>query len=233
MKIALIGYGKMGKTIERIALERGHDVVARLEETPNQENINQADVAIEFTFPESAFINLKNCIDLNLPVVSGTTGWTEKLPEIKSYCELKNGSFIYASNYSLGVNLFFELNHKLAQLMKNHSNYQVEMEEVHHTEKKDAPSGTAISLANDIIKEYNFSSWNLDQPTTSNELGIYAKRIENVPGTHTITYSSKEDYIKIEHLAHTRDGFALGAVIAAEYIHNKKGVFTMKDVLGI
>lgn len=233
MKIALIGYGKMGKTIERIALARGHKIVSKLEEKPTLENLNHAEIAIEFTFPESAYQNIKTCIDLGISVVSGTTGWIEKLPEVQNYCLKHNGAFIYGSNFSLGVNLFFEINKKIAKLMKKYSNYSVEIDEIHHIQKKDTPSGTAISLANDIIKEYKYDRWVLDKLSKKNELSIRSKRMEHVTGTHTVTYSSKEDYISICHTAHTRDSFALGAVIAAEFLSDKRGVFTMKDVLGI
>lgn len=233
MKIALVGYGKMGKIIEKIALERKHKIVSKIEETPTRENLNHPDIVVEFTFPNSAYQNLKSCIDLGIPVVSGTTGWTKKLKEIQNYVLQKNGSFIYSSNFSLGVNLFFEINKKVASLMKNYFNYSVEIDEVHHIEKKDSPSGTAISLADDIVREYKYDRWILNKSPKNKELNILSKRIDNISGIHTVTYSSQEDYISIKHFAYSRDGFALGAVIAAEFLFNKKGIFTMKDVLGI
>lgn len=231
MKIALIGYGKMGQTIERIAQERGHTIVAKLNDPPTLENIHSPDVAIEFTQPDSAFNNLSFCIENNIPVVSGTTGWLEKKPIIENMVVENNGAFLYGSNFSLGVNLFFELNKKLAQLMKPYPNYSIKMNEIHHTQKLDAPSGTAITLAEGIIENSHYTQWELDKATKEDSIPITAERIDNVPGTHTISYVSKEDTLSIEHTAHSRDGFALGAVIAAEFLVDKKGIYTMKDVL--
>ena len=232
MKIALLGYGKMGKVIEKIALERGHEIVLRKGSSDSFEGITNADVAIDFSVPSSAVSHISECLNQNVPVISGTTGWLEKYDEMVHLCQEKNGSFIYASNFSLGVNIFFELNNYLAKMMKNLSDYKVSMEEIHHTQKLDAPSGTAISLANGIIENTDYVNWTLENPT-DNQIYIDAKRIENIPGTHSVFYDSKVDQIEIKHTAHSREGFALGSVIAAEWLIGKKGVFTMKDVLGI
>jgi len=230
MNIALLGYGKMGKVIERIALERGHQIVLRKSSSASFEGLEKADVAIDFSVPDSAVCNISECLNTNIPVVSGTTGWLEQYDEMVALCNEKNGSFIYGSNFSLGVNIFFELNDYLAKIMANLEQYKVSMEEIHHTQKLDAPSGTAISLANGIIENSKYESWTLDNPT-ENQIHIEAKRIENIPGTHSVFYDSEVDQIEIKHTAHSREGFALGAVIAAEWLANKKGVFTMKDVL--
>ncbi|WP_304344831.1 4-hydroxy-tetrahydrodipicolinate reductase [Chryseobacterium koreense] len=231
MKIALVGYGKMGKIIGEIAESRGHEIVAKLNETPSAENLNHPDVVIEFSNPEVAFENIKFCLENSIPVVCGTTGWLERKPEIEKIATANNTAFLYGSNFSLGVNLFFALNEKLADLMKNFSEYNVQLEEIHHTHKKDAPSGTAISLAEGIIKnDKRFNGWKLDE-TKGNELGIFAIREDEVPGTHSIFYRSEVDEIEIKHTAFNRNGFALGAVIAAEWILGKKGNFSMKDVL--
>jgi 4-hydroxy-tetrahydrodipicolinate reductase len=232
MKIAVLGYGRMGKEIEKIALQRGHEIVIK---TGSDESfdINLADVAIDFSIPTSAYSNISNCINNNVPVISGTTGWLEKYEEAVHLCKEKKGAFIYASNFSLGVNIFFELNNQLAKMMNNLSDYNITMEEIHHTKKLDAPSGTAITLADGIIENSSKSNWELDGETSENSIPITAKRIPNVPGTHSVEYSSEVDSIEIIHTAHSRKGFALGAVVAAEWILNKKGVFTMKDVLNI
>ena len=231
MKIALVGYGKMGKIIGEIAESRGHEVVAKLNESPTLENLNDPDVVIEFSNPEVAFNNIKICLENIIPVVCGTTGWLDQKPEIEKIATENETAFLYGSNFSLGVNLFFALNEKLADLMKNFSEYKVQLEEIHHTHKKDAPSGTAISLAEGIIKNDNrFDAWKLDE-TKGNELGIFAIRQDEVPGTHSIFYRSEVDEIEIKHTAFNRNGFALGAVIAAEWIQGKKGNFSMKDVL--
>ena len=232
MKIALLGYGRMGKTIETIALSRGHEIVIKTSETVTSQ-ITKADIAIDFSIPNAAFTNISNCINNNVPVISGTTGWLDSYDKIVALCEQKKGAFIYASNFSLGVNIFFELNKNLAKMMSALEDYNVDLEEIHHTQKLDAPSGTAISLAEDIIENHNsFNAWQLDG-NEDKVLPITAKRIENVPGTHNITYKSEVDTIKIEHIAHSRQGFALGAVVAAEWLVSKTGVFTMKDVLNI
>jgi 4-hydroxy-tetrahydrodipicolinate reductase len=232
MKIALLGYGKMGKVIEKIALERGHEIVLRKSSTSTYEGLENADVAIDFSIPDSAVCNIKQCFDTNVPVVCGTTGWLEHYNEMVSLCESKNGGFIYGSNFSLGVNIFFELNNYLAKMMSNLKQYKVSMEEIHHTQKLDAPSGTAISLAKGIIENSDYTNWTLENPI-ENQIHIDAKRIENVPGTHSVFYDSTVDQIEIKHTAHNREGFALGSVIAAEWLVNKKGVFTMKDVLNL
>jgi len=232
MKIALLGYGKMGKVIERIALERGHEIVLKKDQDTPFDGLKNADVAIDFSVPDSAVANISECLNNGIPIISGTTGWLTNYPKMVQLCEEKNGSFIYGSNFSLGVNVFFELNEYLAKMMANLKQYNVSMEEIHHTQKLDAPSGTAITLAEGIIKNTNYANWTLETPI-SNEIHIDAKRIENVPGTHSIFYDSEVDQIEIKHTAHSREGFALGAVIAAEWLIGKKGVFTMKDVLGL
>lgn len=230
MKIALLGYGKMGKVIERIALERGHEIVLKKDQDSSFDGLKNADVAIDFSVPVSAVANISECLNNGIPVISGTTGWLVDYPKMVELCNAKNGSFIYGSNFSLGVNVFFELNEYLAKMMANMKQYNVSMEEIHHTQKLDAPSGTAITLAEGIIKNTNYTNWTLETPI-SNEIHIDAKRIENVPGTHSIFYDSEVDQIEIKHTAHSREGFALGAVVAAEWLIGKKGVFTMKDVL--
>lgn len=232
MKIALLGYGKMGKVIERIALERGHEIVLKKDQDTAFDGLKNADVAIDFSVPDSAVANISECLNNGIPVISGTTGWLVDYPKMVELCNAKNGSFIYGSNFSLGVNVFFELNEYLAKMMANLKQYNVSMEEIHHTQKLDAPSGTAITLAEGVIKNTNYANWTLETPI-SNEIHIDAKRIENVPGTHSIFYDSEVDQIEIKHTAHSREGFALGAVIAAEWLIGKKGVFTMKDVLGL
>lgn len=237
MKIALIGYGKMGKIIEGIALERGHTIVLKTSidnlEDNTADNIRKADVAIEFTGPDSAYGNIMLCLEAGVPLVSGSTGWLEKYAEVKQYCLEEGKTFLYASNFSVGVNIFFEMNRRLAALMAPHPAYDVQITEIHHTEKKDAPSGTAITLAEQALEEMprkkrwvNHISDNLD------ELSIVSQRIDPAPGTHLVRYHSEIDDIEIIHTAHNRKGFATGAVLAAEYIRDKKGVFQMKDVLG-
>ncbi len=231
MKIALIGYGKMGKTIEKIAQNRGHEIVAIIDQDMNQGNLNVADVAVEFTVPKSAVDNYLKCFELNIPVVSGTTGWLQDYDKVVDICKQKNQSFLYASNFSVGVNIFFALNRKLADMMAGTNDYQVSMEEIHHAQKLDAPSGTAITLAEDIIQRSPTKKhWALDS-NRKEELSITAKRIDNTPGTHIITYESGVDAIEIKHTAKSREGFALGAVLAAEFIKGKKGVFSMQDLL--
>lgn len=230
MKIALLGYGKMGKVIEKVAEQRGHQIVLRKNNTPSFDGLELADVAIDFSVPSSAVENISACFDRLVPVVSGTTGWLDDYNMVVELCKEKQAAFLYGSNFSLGVNLFFELNRKLAQLMLPYEQYKVSMEEIHHTQKLDAPSGTAISLANDIIANSNYSSWTLSA-AQDNEIAISAKRIENVPGTHSVFYDSDVDQIEIKHTAHSREGFALGSVIAAEWLVGKTGVFSMKHVL--
>ncbi|WP_111306864.1 4-hydroxy-tetrahydrodipicolinate reductase [Confluentibacter sediminis] len=233
MNIALLGYGRMGQTIEQIAIKRGHKIVLKVDKDDTHYDITKADVAIDFSIPDVAFNNISMCLNNRVPVISGTTGWLENYEKAVALCKEKKGAFIYASNYSLGVNIFFELNKVLAKMMSNLNQYHISLEEIHHTKKLDAPSGTAISLANDIISNHHaYKNWALD---SGNEtiIPIKAKRIEDVPGTHTITYKSDVDTITMEHIAHNRDGFALGAVIAAEWIVGKTGIFTMSDVLNI
>ncbi|HTI09677.1 MAG TPA: 4-hydroxy-tetrahydrodipicolinate reductase [Puia sp.] len=237
MKIALIGYGKMGKAIEEIAMAKGHEIVLRITidnlEDNTEENIRKSEVAIEFTGPDSAFDNIKRCLQAGVPVVSGSTGWLERYEELKQYCLAGGKTFLYASNFSIGVNIFFEVNKRLAELMAPHPDYDVSLSETHHTQKRDAPSGTAITLAKQILERIprkkgwvNHISDDLDQ------LSIFSERMDPAPGTHQVKYHSAIDDIEIIHTAHSRQGFAAGAVLAAEFIYNKKGVFSMKDVLG-
>ncbi|MBF4485652.1 4-hydroxy-tetrahydrodipicolinate reductase [Flavobacterium sp. CSZ] len=232
MKIALLGYGKMGKVIERIALERGHEIVLKKDEFNTYDGLSTADVAIDFSVPTAAVSNISSCFNNNVPVVSGTTGWLEHFDEMVALCNEKQGGFISSSNFSLGVNIFFELNDYLAKIMSQFDSYKVSMEEIHHTQKLDAPSGTAISLAKGVIENSNYTNWTLDQAKT-NEIHIEAKRIGDVPGTHTVTYDSIVDSIELKHTAHNREGFALGAVIAAEWLAGKTGIYSMKDVLNL
>jgi len=233
MNIALLGYGKMGKIIERIALERGHHIVFKSGRNTADIDLSNADVAIDFSIPSAAVNNITSCFNNNTPVISGTTGWLEDYDKMVDLCNQQNSAFIYGSNFSLGVNVFFELNNYLAKMMNTLEQYNISLEEIHHTQKLDTPSGTAISLAEGIIKNSDKTAWKLDNTSQNNEIPIVAKRVDDVPGTHTIDYTSEVDSIKIKHIAHNRNGFALGAVIAAEWIINKKGVFTMKDVLGL
>lgn len=221
----------MGKAIEEILIERGHDVALKLNRRPEAEDLKEIDVAIEFSSPESAYENIRILIQNNIPVISGTTGWLDKLEEIIQLTKEKNGAFLYGSNFSLGVNLFFELNEHLAKLMAKYSDYKIEIEEIHHTQKLDAPSGTAISLAKGIMENTDKTGWNLDKSESEQIIPIKALRIDNIPGTHTVAYTSGIDTIEIKHTAHSRKGFALGAVLAAEWISGKQGCFSMKDVL--
>ena len=237
MRIALIGYGKMGRAIESVALSRGHDIVLKIdlengyEMTP--ENLSKADVAIEFTGPFGAAINLIKCAEAGIPAVCGSTGWLKEYPTVKQAYEKNGSAFLYASNFSIGVNIFFELNKKLASLMAAHPEYAVEIRETHHTQKKDAPSGTAITLAEQIMAEIPFLKTWVNRPgQKTGELPILSERIDPAPGTHEVKYLSAIDDIEIIHTAHNREGFAGGAVLAAEFIQHKKGVFSMKDVLG-
>ncbi len=233
MKILLVGYDKMGKTIERIAIERGHEIVCRIDVGNHHEFATvSADAAIEFSHPDAAFENVKRCVERKIPVVCGTTGWLNRKAEIELLTKQSGGSFFYASNYSLGVNLFFKLNEQLAKMMKNFPGYDIALEEIHHTEKKDAPSGTAITLAEGILKNIpSKKSWVNKEATSNDELTIRSFRINQVPGTHSVAYQSLIDDIEIKHTAHTREGFALGAVMVAEWIRDKKGVLNMDDFL--
>ncbi|WP_343695479.1 4-hydroxy-tetrahydrodipicolinate reductase [Flavobacterium sp.] len=232
MKIALLGYGKMGKVIERIALERGHEIVLKKDEFNTYDGLSTADVAIDFSVPSAAVSNISASFNANVPVVSGTTGWLEHYDEMIALCNEKKGGFISSSNFSLGVNIFFGLNEYLAKIMNQFDSYKVSMEEIHHIHKLDAPSGTAISLAQGVIENSNYNEWTLEE-AKNNQIHIEAKRIGEVPGTHTVNYDSPIDSIEIKHTAHNREGFALGAVIAAEWLAGKQGIFTMKDVLNL
>jgi len=238
MKIALIGYGKMGREIEKIALDRGHEIVLTIDIT-NPEDLNvaklkNADVAIEFTIPTSAPANYKLCFEAGIPVVSGTTGWLEHLPDVHELCKNLNGTFFYSSNFSLGMNIFFVLNKRLAELMASRSEYAVEIKEIHHTQKLDAPSGTAITLAEGIIDNIPAKkTWVNQQTTVSGEIGIISEREGQVPGTHIIKYDSDVDYVEIVHCAKSRKGLAFGAVLAAEFSFGKKGILTMNDLLNL
>ena len=231
MKIALFGYGKMGKIIEKIAEERGHKVVLKIQSDKTNYDIKKADIAIDFSVPSAAVANIKEALNNQLPVVCGTTGWLNHYDEVEKICLNKKGAFIHASNFSLGVNLFFELNQKLAKLMSAHPDYTAKIEEIHHTEKKDAPSGTAITLAEALIHRSSYLDWCLGKTNDSKQLSIQAKRIENVPGTHRVLYDSSIDTVEIIHTAKSRHGFGFGAVIAAEWLLGRTGVFSMKDVL--
>jgi 4-hydroxy-tetrahydrodipicolinate reductase len=236
MKIALLGYGKMGREIEKIALERNHEIILKID-VDNQheatiENIRKTDVAIDFSTPASAFANIIKCFDAGIPVVCGTTGWMDKIVEITELCRKENQTFFYASNFSLGVNLFFALNRYLAAMMNNHQEYDVTIKEIHHVHKLDAPSGTAISLANDIVAHVKRKNkWELDQAIDDSVIKITAERQDEVPGTHIIEWDSPVDRIEIMHEAKNRKGLAHGAVLAAEFILGKKGVFSMNDML--
>jgi len=233
MKIVLIGYGKMGKTIEKIAQSRGHEIVARIDVGDTMAQLDKsADVAIEFTQPEAAVQNLKACFDNGIPVVCGTTGWLQHKNEVEQYCHTKNGTLLYSSNFSLGVNLFFKLNEYLSKLMDRYPQYEVSIDETHHTQKKDAPSGTAITLAQGVINHLKRKKeWTLGETQNSDELVIHSFREDPAPGTHVVKYSSEVDDIEITHTAHSREGFAEGAVLVAEWLAGKKGIYTMDDFL--
>jgi len=233
MKIALLGYGRMGKAIEQIANERGHTIVAKIDKNENQGKLSEAEVAINFSIPDAAVANIKAAMEKQIPVVCGTTGWLEQLKEVEDFCLQNKTAFLYASNFSVGVNLFFKLNEVLAKLMHPHKSYSAEMKEIHHIHKLDAPSGTAITLAEGIFDQSKYTDWSVDDTKGDSTLPIAVKRTGEVPGTHSIEYKSSVDSISIQHEAHSRQGFALGAVIAAEWIQDKKGVFTMNDVLDI
>lgn len=240
MNILILGYGKMGKTIERIAVERGHTIVAKVDvekrdETLDKLNPHEVDVAIEFTQPEAAPSNIRYCLKNGIPVISGTTGWLKEKSAIEDYCIEQNGTFFYASNFSIGVNIFFRLNQFLAGIMKAYPDYEPSLEEIHHTQKKDAPSGTAITLAEGMMKSLtNKNDWYLvgrATDDTQHTIPITSKRESDVPGTHIVKYQSAIDEIEIRHAAHSREGFALGAVLVAEWIKNKKGILSMDDFI--
>lgn len=232
MNIGLFGYGKMGKMIEKIAIQRNHTIVAKVDVDSKEIDYTKMDIAIDFSSPEAAYNNIKGCLEHNIPVISGTTGWLNDYEKIISFCKNKNGAFIYASNFSLGVNLFFQLNRYLAKMMRNLPQYKASIEETHHLQKLDAPSGTAISLAEDIIDNSAYEGWLLGKSQDQN-IPITSKRIADEYGTHVVSYENEIDEIVIKHKAYNREGFALGAIIAAEWLIGKKGVFTMKDVLNL
>ena len=238
MNIALVGYGKMGKTIEEIAVANGHTIGLKIDLNNAADlcaqKVADIDVAIEFTGPHSAFDNVMKCLTLGLPVVCGSTGWLEKYDEAKIYCEANHGTLIYASNFSIGVNLFFEINKTLAALMSKHPSYEATIHEIHNTQKKDAPSGTAITLAEQVIDALpNKTKWVNEASNDASDLVILSERIDPAPGTHTATYTSAIDDIQITHTAHNRKGFAGGALLAAEFAATHRGVFSMKEVLGL
>jgi 4-hydroxy-tetrahydrodipicolinate reductase len=238
IKIALIGYGKMGKAIEQVALQQGHEIVLKIDLDNAADftaaNLRKADAAIEFTGPQSAFANVMKCLEFGVPLVCGSTGWLDKLDEASACCKEKNGCFLYASNFSVGVNIFFEINKRLAELMNPHAGYGISIEEIHHTQKKDAPSGTAVTLAAQILERvHRKNKWVNHETDKKEEIGIVSKRVDTAPGTHTIRYNSEIDTIDIIHTAHNRTGFATGAVLAAEFVKGKKGIFSMKEVLGL
>jgi len=234
MKIGLLGYGKMGKAIERTALSQGHKIVFALsgEKIPDAEQLKNADVCIEFTGPESAFNNIKNCIEAGVPIISGTTGWLNKMDEIEKLCQEKKGAFFYASNFSLGVNIFFTLNKELARIMNKFEQYNVTMEEIHHTQKRDAPSGTAITILEGLTENLNSkNAWHLGHQIVDKSISVSVKRIDPTPGTHSVNYSTNTDSIEIKHTAHSRDGFVQGAITSAQWLIGKTGVFNMQDLL--
>jgi len=238
IKIALIGYGKMGKAIEEIALQRGHEIVLKIDLHNAGDftaaNLQKADAAIEFTGPGSAFNNVMKCLEYGVPLVCGSTGWQDKMEEARAYCKQQNGCFLYASNFSVGVNIFFEINKRLAELMQPHAEYNVTMEEIHHTQKRDAPSGTAVTLAEQVLSKIGRKNkWVNNETSVDSEMAIISKRIDPAPGTHIVSYHSAIDTIDIVHTAHSRTGFATGAVLAAEFVKDKKGIFSMKEVLGL
>ena len=230
MKIALLGYGKMGKEIEKISIERGHSISVIIDKEDDVKSLIGSDVAINFSTPSSAVSNIKLALDSSIPIISGTTGWLENYNEIVEYSKNTKTSFMYASNYSLGVNLFFELNKKLTSLLNKHDQYKIALQEIHHTEKIDKPSGTALTLAEDIIKGTDYKDWSFKN-NTNKTIKMESIRENNVPGTHKVKYDSEIDSIEITHTAHSRKGFALGAVVAAEWIIDKKGVFNMTDMI--
>jgi 4-hydroxy-tetrahydrodipicolinate reductase len=233
MNILLVGYGKMGRIIEKIALQRGHSIAGRIDiDNPEDLDKANADVAIEFSHPDAAFDNVKRCLEKGIPVACGTTGWLARKSEIDKICKYYDGAFFYASNYSLGVNIFFKLNEYLARIMNSYPAYDISMDEIHHTEKKDAPSGTAISLAEGVLKNVSRKKkWSVEDHDNPEELVIKSFRIAQIPGTHVIKYASTIDDIELKHIAHSREGFALGAVMVAEWLPGKKGLLTMDDYL--
>ncbi|AOM77204.1 4-hydroxy-tetrahydrodipicolinate reductase [Pedobacter steynii] len=242
MKIALLGYGKMGQIIERFALERGHEVVLKISvdnlDDLNKSNLSKADVAIDFSAPDAAIGNIYACFEANLPIVVGTTGWYGQLQGVKNECLSSNNTLLYGSNFSIGVNIFFHINKVLAKLMSNFPAYDVQVEEIHHTQKLDSPSGTAMTIAEGIIEELDGKTeWvnelvgtPFEDVIKKEQVLIESHRIENVPGTHTVVYSSEVDDIELKHTAHSRAGFALGAIVAAEWLQNKQGFYNIADI---
>ncbi len=233
MRIALLGYGKMGKAVENIAVERGHEITMKIDKDSPSLHLNSVDVAVDFSTPDSAYHNIATCLKSGIPVISGTTGWLKDYDSIVSLCRERDGAFLYASNFSLGVNILFEINRKLASIMAGQDQYKVELHEVHHTEKLDEPSGTAISLAEDIISESKYTQWQLDADGSGMIIPVTAAREPGVPGTHVVSYTSEMDRISIHHEAFNRKGFAMGAVLAAEWLVGKTGIYSMRDVLNI
>ncbi len=233
MKIAILGYGRMGKAIESIAKSRGHEIVSIIDKDNPKDSLNGAEVAINFSVPSATVANITHALNRGVAVVCGTTGWLENRADIESLCATKKGAFLYASNFSLGVNIFFALNYKLAQIMGKYKQYDASLTEIHHTQKLDTPSGTAITLAEGILPHIDKNSWALEKQAKGNDLPIKAERLPDVPGTHTVDYNSETDKISIKHVSHNRDGFALGAIVASEWVIGKSGIFTMKDVLNI
>jgi 4-hydroxy-tetrahydrodipicolinate reductase len=233
MKIAILGYGRMGKAIESIAKSRGHEIVSIIDKDNPKDSLNGAEVAINFSVPSAAVANITHALNRGVAVVCGTTGWLENRADIESLCTTKKGAFLYASNFSLGVNIFFALNYKLAQIMGKYKQYDASLTEIHHTQKLDTPSGTAITLAEGILPHIDKNSWALERQAKGMDLPIKAERLPDVPGTHTVDYNSEIDKISIKHVSHNRDGFALGAIVASEWVIGKSGIFTMKDVLNI
>jgi len=232
MKIALLGYGRMGKAVEKIAIERGHAIVAKIDKIFEEGTLKEADVAINFSVPDAAVANIRKAFDFHIPVICGTTGWLEHYEEIIDYCHKKKAAFLYASNFSIGVNLFFKMNEWLAKLMASHKMYTPSIEEIHHKQKLDSPSGTAISLAEGVIENSDYDAWKLNKKEVG-VIPIVSKREGEIPGTHTVLYAAADDTISITHQAHNRQGFALGAVMAAEWLQGKQGVFSMKEVLNL
>ncbi len=233
MKIALLGYGRMGKMIERYSKDRNHEIVFILDKDYEKGKLGLADIAINFSIPEAAVSNIKIAMKKKIPVVCGTTGWLNKYEEITTFCKTQNTGFLYASNFSIGVNIFFKINRLLSKLMgQNKKNYKADVKEIHHLHKLDSPSGTAITLAKEIIKNFNHEKWTLDKDDEEN-LFIETIREGEAPGTHIVRYNSEIDEISIKHKAFKRDGFALGAIVAAEWLVNKKGIYSMEDVLKI
>lgn len=238
LKIIIVGYGRMGQEIKQVAEKRGHEILMTIDKDNQDEftpeNLKKADVAIEFSLPDAAYDNIKKCFDANLPVVSGTTGWLERFYDIRRYCLEKDTAFFYASNFNIGMNLFFKVNEYMAKIMNHYSNYDVEIEETHHVHKVDAPSGTAVKLAESLINEIKRKNkWKKEKGEAEDEIPVKSIREDEVPGIHRVMYSSSFDEIELKHSARSREGFALGAVMAAEFIHDKQGIYSMDDLLNI